>query len=236
MYRRNLVRTRTASLGTLGLGAALTGCGLTGPVTQVADSYQISQTITQVVIQNPSGDVEVTGTSAGSGVEVTESQKYRDSAPSTSHTVHGGVLTLTYSCASLASCSVDYSVRMPSGVAVQVDSSAGNITLSGLSGDIQLQDSAGDIQASGLASRQARFDDSAGNITASFSTAPGSVYAQDEAGNVRLTVPGAASQQYAVTASSDAGNTDIDVPQAAGASDVIQAHSDAGSVSVLAAG
>jgi hypothetical protein len=118
-------------------------------------------------------------------VHVTEHKSYLGTPPVSTHAVSKGVLTLTYTCPSSASgCGVDYTVQVRSGVAVQAIDSAGNITLSKLGGDLQLQDSAGDIQATALTSTHAKVDDDAGEITASFSTVPVNLYADDQAGDV----------------------------------------------------
>jgi DUF4097 and DUF4098 domain-containing protein YvlB len=189
--------------------------------------YTVSQPITTVVIDDAAGDVTVTG--GASALDVSERQSYHDSPPVTSHTVADGTLTLTYHCSS-DNCGVDYNIQVPTGTAVTIDASAGDVVLTGLDGSIQATTSAGDITASDLTSGQARFSDSAGAILVGFAAAPASVYAQSDAGDVTIFLP--VSGTYQVAASSQAGRVHVTVPLAAGSANSITAKSQAGDVAV----
>jgi Putative adhesin len=210
-------------------GAMTAGCQLQGPESERSSSYQVTEKVTQLVVQDAAGDVHVSvGTEPAIGV--TEHQTYRDSAPDSSHAVSNGTLTLTYLCPS-GSCGIDYTVTVPAGLAVQVDAAAGDVTLSDLGGDVQVQADAGDIRASGLGSPRAKLVASAGDVTLGYTAAPANLSVQASAGNVKVTLPGTVG--YAVTATADAGSTHVTVPTSPGSAHVVKAESDAGDVSVL---
>jgi hypothetical protein len=228
--------------------AATAGCGQFGPESTQSNTYQVTQPVTKLVVQDAAGNVHVTAGS-GNAIGVTEEQSYRSSPPDSSHSVSDGTLTLTYSCPS-GSCGIDYTVTVPTGLAVQVgaqagdvtldglggtvavDASAGDVTLSDVTGALQVQADAGDIKASGLGSPRAKLVASAGEVTLGFDTAPTDVSVQAAAGDVQVTVPG--SVGYAVTATASAGDTHVTVPTSTGSAHVIEAESQAGNVSVLA--
>lgn len=212
--------------------AAVAACGQFGPQSQRTSSYDVTQPVTRLVVQDGAGNVHV---SAGSGsstlIAVTEAQSYRGSPPNSSHTVSGGTLTLTYSCPNGGDCGIDYTVTVPAGLSVQVEADAGDVSLAGLGGAVQVRADAGDIRGSALDSPRATMTDSAGNVMLAFNAAPGDLSVLADAGNVEITVPGSAG--YAVTANTAAGNTHVDVPTSTGSAHVIEAQSSAGNVSVL---
>jgi hypothetical protein len=231
---QRFTRGRAAAVAGLSAAVAATaataGCGLTGPQSEKSASYQVTQPVTQLVVQDAAGDVRVS-TGAGGAVGVTENQSYRGSPPASSHKVSGGTLTLTYTCPS-SDCGIDYTVTVPAGLAVQVVADAGDVTLTGLGGAVQVQADAGDVRASGLGATRAKLVADAGDVTLGFDTAPANLSVQASAGDVKITLPGTVG--YAVTATADAGDTHVTVPTSPGSAHVVQAESDAGSVSVLA--
>jgi Putative adhesin len=183
--------------------------------------------VTTLVVNDPSGNVQVTG--GADTLSVTEHQSYRDSPPTSRHTVADGTMTLDFRCPS-DDCGIDYDVQVPDGVAVQITSTAGDVTLAKLSGGVQVTSGSGDITASGLTGPKARFSDSAGTVLVGFAAVPGSVYADSEAGDVTVFLPGSGS--YKVAASSDAGKVHVTVPQSGGSPNTVTAQSDAGDVAV----
>ena len=219
-----------AIAATVAATAATAGCGQVGPQTEKSASYQVTQPVTQLVVQDAAGDVHVS-TGTGSAVAVTENASYRSSPPKSSHEVSGGTLTLTYTCPS-SNCGIDYTVTVPAGLAVQVVADAGDVTLTGLNGAVQVQADAGDVRASSLGATHAKLVADAGDVTLGFDAAPSNLSVQASAGDVKITLPGTVG--YAVTATADAGDTHVTVPTSSGSAHVVQAESDAGSVSVLA--
>lgn len=185
--------------------------------------------VTTVVIANPAGNVQVTG--GASVLNVTERQSYRTAPPTSSHAVSAGTMTLSYHCAT-NDCGIDYDVQVPDGVAVQITDSAGNVILTKLNAGVQVTTGAGNITASGMSGGPARFTADAGYVLVGFAGAPVSVYAESEAGDVTVFLPGSAA--YKVAASSQAGAVHVTVPLANGAAnpDTVTAKSEAGDVAV----
>lgn len=245
---RSLFRLSFFSGCLIVLGAATAGCSDFGPRSTISATYQVTQMVTQVVVRDAAGNVHVATRSGGDGISVTEARSFRGSPPASTHSVSGGTLTLTYTCPS-SDCGIDYTVTVPADLPVTVDASAGDVTLTGLSGAVQVQADAGavaltdlsgpvrvradagEIRGTGLGSRQATLTDSAGSVTLAFTAAPTSLAVQAKAGDVKVTVPG--SESYAATATASAGQTRVTVPTSPGSSHVIRAASDAGNVSIL---
>lgn len=225
-------------LAALGAVGVVSGCDMfadLGPVTQAASDYQVTQPVGLLAINDPGGGVTVSASPSAKTVSVTENQHYQGGGkPVSTHAVSAGTLTLGYTCPSDGDCGISYTVTIPTDVSVNITDSAGEIDLHGIGGTVQVQDSAGAIQADDLTAAQVTLNDSAGDISAHFATAPAYVEAQDTAGSVLLAVPGTAT--YAVSASSSAGDATVDVMQAAGSKHVIKATSSAGDVQVVPGG
>lgn len=102
-------------------------------------------------------------------------------------------------------CSVAYSIAVPAGVGVRVNSGAGDLDASGLTATapITLASGAGNVTARGISAPSVHLDTGAGDITAQLSTAPRDLEASSGAGNITITVPNV---PYDVSASSGAGN------------------------------
>lgn len=190
-------------------------------------NYGVSQAVTTVVINDAAGNVDVTG--GASAISVSEHQMYNGTPPSSTHVLSNGTLTLTYNCIS-GNCGIDYTLKVPTGTAVRINDSAGNVTLTGVGGAVEATASAGNITASGLSAGQARFVDSAGNILVGFTAPPASAYADSDAGDVTLLLPGSAT--YKVTANTQAGDVHVTVPQSNSSANSITAKSAAGDVAV----
>ncbi len=166
-----------------------------------------------------------------------------------------GTLRLSSSCSGLfgGQCDVDYEIRVPSGTLVrakatggdivaeglvsgrpiELESSAGDVTVSDVSAPVvRLSSSAGDVAARGLSAGQVEADSSAGDVAVALAIPAERLLASSSAGDVDVSVPDAV---YRVDANSSAGDvesgdirTDPDAPHA------ITARSSAGDVRVAA--
>lgn len=215
-----------AGVGLLAIGAlvGLGGCGVVGLDSTEVRTYQVTDSVQRLDLRSDAGAVEVR---AGDGpVKVTETVSYRGSKPDTSHVVQDGTLNLRNQDCS--HCSVSYLVQLPAGTAVKVQTSAGKIELSGLTGDVTADTSAGEIGGTDLGSAHTTVHTRAGKIVLAYTAAPSTVDAQTSAGAVDISLPGGG--PYAIDASTRAGNTKIGVPTDPGASRKITAHSSAGKI------
>jgi putative adhesin len=152
-------------------------------------------------------------------------------------------------------CEVNYHVQVPTGVTVDVKSSAGEVTAHDLTGHITLNSSAGDITADRIGGDALTLHSSAGEVVArqltatsvdasssagdvnlNFRAAPAKVTARSSAGDVHLTVPPASTGDdglYRVEAISSAGEHHVDpILQSGTSARTITATSSAGDVTV----
>lgn len=228
MTMSRLVLASTAAIALL---AAATACDPRATSTE-KHSYEVSDTLTKLIVDDNAGKVEIV---TGDGpVSVEETYRFSDRAPKTAHTITDGILRLTDdSCgnAHFAHCEVGYRIRVPAALAVDIHADAGAVEVTGLSGDLTVRADAGKVEATALSSQHATVQSDAGAVTLSFATAPTTVDARSDAGKVSVTVPGG--QSYRVDADTDAGSRTVKVPVDSNATRKITAHSDAGAVEVL---
>ncbi|MEW1906895.1 DUF4097 family beta strand repeat-containing protein [Kitasatospora sp. NPDC085895] len=205
-------------------GAALVGCLAEDHRRDVG--YRVTEQVRTLVIEGETGDVEVTG--GATGIEVTEQQTYRGSAPEASHTVADGTLTLSYRCPD-GDCGVGYKVRVPAGTVVKVHDSTGSIRLTGLSGEVEARTGTGGITAA-LSSPVVRLAAETGDVAVSLDGGVRRVEAVSSTGDVRVRVPGG--RPYAVDSASDTGAVKVSVDRSAGAGSTITARTETGDVTV----
>jgi hypothetical protein len=241
-----------AGLGILGC-LALTGCHVdvhTGPLVSVsgdattaspdagvsvpgthksATLYRISSPVSTVVVISHVGNITVTGGS-GSSVSVTEQATYSKTPPVTTRTISGKTLTVTYICPSQLVCAVAYAIQVPRDVAVQAQADAGAVRLAGLAGNVTAKAKVGLINATGLSGAAVSLTTDGGGITASFTTAPGTLAAVAHVGAIILHVPGADS--YKVSADARVGHADVGVRQSPSSDHVITATTDVGAIKI----
>jgi len=252
-----MVRIRSLLLaGLLGLlGLALAGCHATtaaSPVPAATSSahaaaataspslsipgthksttvYQISSSVSTVVVISHAGNVTVTGGS-GPATSVTQQIAYSKTPPVTTRVVSGGTLTITYSCPVELICGVAYVVQVPRDVTLRANAGAGAIRLSGLAADVTAKADVGFISATGLTGASVSLTTGVGGITATFASAPAVVQALTRVGAITLRVPGGAS--YKVSAHAHLGKATVSVPQSSSSAHAITATTDVGSVVV----
>lgn len=223
-----------AAVGVLAFPGLLAGCGGLSQIgggthNPPAQVFTVTARVTTLVIKGGAGTIDVTGSDRGT-VSVSQQFSYTKAAPAAAHVVSGTTLTLSYTCPSEIVCGVSYNVQVPQGVAVQVSSAAGAITLTGLAGPVSAQTSAGLITATGLSSPTASLKSNAGGIDATFAAAPASVHASTNIGPISISVPGSAS--YAIDTHTYVGSSTVTVPKSPASSHTISASSDLGSITI----
>jgi hypothetical protein len=226
------------ALGTVMFTASalvITGCTVntSSNDTTKQNSYPITEPVTSLKVDNPVGATRIEGTDATT-VSVTEQLSYTGNPPQTRHLISGGQLALTYACSSgvinSKSCSVDYVIKVPRRVAVQIGGNVGDTTLTGLAGQLTATSNAGDIDGTGLTGGVVSARASAGAITLRFTDPPSTVDARTRVGSVEVQLP--AGTSYAVDAGSRVGDVDVTVQRDPGSDHHISAHSEVGSVTV----
>jgi DUF4097 and DUF4098 domain-containing protein YvlB len=225
--RRSVLGLTATAVVLIASGAAVAACSVTS---ETRSSYEIGGTVTKLNVRDPAGKVEVT---AGDGpVRVTETVRYSDGEPRTSHTTDSGTLRLTNGgCGGRVHvCTVDYQIRVPAATSVEVTNATGVIRLTDLAGDLTITTNAGAVEGTGLSSSHATVHDNAGHVSLRYSAAPTRVSITDDAGAIEIRVP--KDGAYVVDASTDAGHTSISVPRDPTATRTISAHTHAGEVTI----
>ncbi|KAB8196525.1 DUF4097 family beta strand repeat protein [Nonomuraea phyllanthi] len=225
--------------GGLALAAVLTGCGLAGPLDEQSTSYDVTDKVAALrVEQTDSGSIQVVE-SDRTGVRVTELLSWRKNKPETSHKVEGDTLALSYKCpgtwgpGSIArSCDVSYEIEVPKGLRVEVASDSGELTLKGLTGEVRARSDSGAIRAEGLTAGQVMMETDSGDIELAFGGAPDKVVTSSDSGSISIRVP---EGPYNVVATTDSGGKAISVDTDASAARRIELSTDSGNVEVAAA-
>jgi hypothetical protein len=190
-------------------------------------TYQVSTPVSTVVVVGHTGNVTVTGGS-GPSISVTQQADYSSMPPTTTRTISGNTLTVTYSCPTQVVCGVAYTLDVPRGAAVQVSTGAGTVRLSGLAGSVTARADVGLISATGLTGASASLSTNVGAISASFAAAPATVQASANVGAITLHVPGTAS--YKVTADAHVGKATVSTAQDPSSAHAITATTDVGAI------
>jgi hypothetical protein len=211
-------------------GTASASPGLSVPGTHKATArYQITAPVSTVVIVSHVGNVTVTGGS-GPGVSVTQQVYYAKTAPTTTRTVSGKTLTVTYDCPAQLVCGVVYTLAVPRSAAVRVTAGAGSVRLTGLAGSVTAKADVGLINATGLTGASVSLTTRVGGISASFTAAPTAVRASANVGAITVHVPGTTS--YKVAADARVGKTTVSARRSASSGHAITATTDVGAIVV----
>ncbi|HEY9425333.1 MAG TPA: DUF4097 family beta strand repeat-containing protein [Microterricola sp.] len=223
---RTTIRTATRISGAvagLAIGATiLSGCALL-PAHGMGDETTLSDTVTSVRIDDPSGSVSVSGETGATGIRIEREIKYwgnkRDIGPT--YEVDGDELVLS-GCG--RRCTVEYSIELPAGVDVsgqtengeielsdvnnvEVSTSNGRIELEDVTGRVEVGTSNGRIEGSGLSGNGITAKTSNGSIELELAT-PQDVRASTSNGAIVLRVPAGG---YEVIAETSLGGKNIDI-------------------------
>jgi hypothetical protein len=211
-----------------GTASASASPGLSVPGThQATTRYQITSTVSTVVVVSHVGNVTVTGGS-DPVISVTQQAYYSETPPVTKRTVSGKTLTVTYSCPGQIVCGVAYTLAVPRSVAVQVTAGAGSVRLAGLAGSVTAKVDVGLINATGLTGASVSLSTRVGGISASFAASPATVRASAQVGAITLHVPGTAS--YQVAANAHVGKATVSIRQSSSSARAITATTDVGAI------
>lgn len=248
--------TRTVvAAAALVAGLLLTGCtlgpaaGIGGREKTVSADAAITEAVTRVDVSDArSGSIEVTP-GVGPGVTVHRTVHYRRGAePVPAQQVSGGVLSLTNGdCGDR--CSIDYRLEVPASATVRLESSSGDIRVTGvaaadvetssgsvganrIAGPLKVRTSSGSVTAENLAGPSAEARSSSGDVRLAFTKAPASVAVETSSGDARLKVPSA---PYGIETSTDSGKREITLPADPSATARLSARTTSGDIRISAA-
>ncbi len=219
------------------LGAAIVVVFVLGALTVVAftrtstTTQTFSGPIRKVMVTSERGAITIRRGPAG-GTTVVDQKRYVFSAPHVSATLDAGVLTITSSCPMMAfiSCSANFTITAPPGVAVNATAQRGLLTVAGITGTVYSNSENGDFIYSGSSPAVTGYSLN-GDITIRFAAPPRHVHARTETGNVLVALPRAA---YAIDANSGIGTHEvIGLTSVRGASRGIYASSGDGDAKVI---
>jgi hypothetical protein len=216
------------------------------------DHFEVTFTdaITTIEIDNGAGSVRVEGTS-GNVIEVDGSIRRGLREPSHRESINGDRLVLDANCPEMFTnfCSLNYTVRVPAGVAVFIRSDGGGVRLSDLSGSIdasssggginvartsgplRLRSSGGGIRGESLNSAIVDASSSGGGVRLDFAKAPDLVDVESSGGGVTVVVPNTA-ETYQLHVSSSGGGESTSVRSDPASTRIMNVHSSGGGVTV----
>ncbi|MFG6190812.1 DUF4097 family beta strand repeat-containing protein [Nonomuraea sp. JJY05] len=229
------MKTIAIAGGLLASALMLTGCGLAsiaGPSSEETASYEVTDKVAKLQVKSGAGETVVTGTDGGS-IRVTETLRWRgDDKPKPEHSVEGGALLMSYDCPSnMGSCSVDYKIEIPKGLAVDLDSGSGDVTLRGLAGELNVRVGSGDMDAADLAGKKVVAEAGSGNVELKYTAAPDSAELQAGSGDIVLRVPDGA---YDVKSQVGSGDINVSVKKDSSSPHKISLKAGSGDVTVSA--
>ncbi|MGW4285510.1 DUF4097 family beta strand repeat-containing protein [Streptomyces sp. NPDC004673] len=198
------MKTKLLVAGTVMAGLALSGCAIQNKT--ATSEYGIDAKVTALSVTTKGGNIDVVP-GDGTGAHVTEKIRYADDKPRTEHSVRDGHLTLT--APSCHDCGVNYTVAVPRGTTLTLDTEGGNITVRQIDGAMAARTGGGNVRVTDTAPKSLSARTDGGNIEASLTRPPSSVDTETGGGNITVHLPRGT---YAVEATTSGGRTDVSVP------------------------
>jgi putative adhesin len=196
--------------------------------------------------------VSVVGDAPAGEVHITRTYRWGGGGPKPreTETWDGQTLRISHDCGDADDdvCSIGYRVRVPKDVAVQANSSSGEVTVTGVGGAVEVETVSGEIELAGLSgeltatsvsgqvstrdirSASARVTSVSGEVTLAFVAPPQVVSVRTTSGEARVTVPAGAA--YRVDARTGSGGREVGVTSDVGAARAVEVESVSGSVVV----
>ncbi|MET7609991.1 DUF4097 family beta strand repeat-containing protein [Streptomyces seoulensis] len=218
------MKTKLLLAGTVMAGVALSGCAVQDK--SATDQYGIDAKVTALSVTTKGGNIDVVP-GDGTGAHVTEKIRYADDKPRTEHSAGGGRLTLT--APRCDDCSVNYTVSVPPGTTLTLDTDGGNITIRGVNGATKARTGGGNVHVIDTAPKTLSARTDGGTIEASLTRPPSSVDAETGGGNITVRLPRGT---YAVEATTGGGRTDVSVPTDPDSPHHVRARTSGGNLTV----
>ena len=201
-----------------------------GSTTTNQQSYAIAGRIDALVVDARAAAVVI---ETGEGpVTVTETHRFGDDRPATSHQVDESTLRLADTgCRNDAlRCNIELRVHLPAAARAEITSQVGAVQVTGLTGDVSVTTQAGAVEGRALGGDEVSVSTQAGAATLEFARAPSTVRASTEAGAVEVRVPGDTS--YAVDVRTMVGRSDVAVRHDPGSTHRIEVRTGVGAVRI----
>ena len=128
------------------LAAACNGVIDVGPTETVSDTFEFVDPIDTLRIDNPAGEVDISGTD-GDTATVDRTIRYTgDDRPDTTAEVSGGTLRLDIDCDLRSRCEVDYVIKLPSSVDLDANLASARIDVQTISGEVRINTASGSVR------------------------------------------------------------------------------------------
>ncbi|WP_250562900.1 DUF4097 family beta strand repeat-containing protein [Sphaerisporangium fuscum] len=223
-------------VGALLAAAALSaGCRLENIVPaahRTTLGYEVKEKVARLVLVGDAGDI-VVSEADGSAVKVTETLRWSSDKPTTEHKVQSDALVMRYDCPhALDNCSVDYTVEVPEGLRVEVESDSGDIHLRALGNPIKAKVGSGDLEGIGLTGPEIKVEAGSGDATLGYAAVPDDIDLKVGSGDAKITLPGG---PYNVDAEAGSGDVTVSVKTDRNSPHKIVARADSGDIDFLPA-
>jgi len=180
----------------------------------------VTGTVTQVVVDDETGDVVLRPAEAGSPADVTTRAYWSWNRPEVQTSLVDGVLTVSARCSGhlFSFCGADLTLAVPAGTPVRVTTGTGDIR-STVPGALELRTDTGDVTVAAGEGTTVHATTGTGDVTVT--GAPASVSAGTDTGDARLTL---SAPPTAVDVTTGTGDATVTVP----AGDSYRVSADAG--------
>jgi hypothetical protein len=185
-------------------------------------------------ISNDNGDLTVRRSTSATTVSVSYTEHYGLKKPKVTGALTAAGVELSAKCPTTfydSYCSVNYTVLVPSGVPLVLNTGDGAISLDGLDAAITVHSGDGSLHGTDLRSSEVNADSGDGAVSLQWATAPEHVKVSAGDGSVHLMLP-EGSGPYAITKSLGDGQSDIAVAEDPKASRTLVLHLGDGSLHV----
>jgi hypothetical protein len=172
-------------------------------------SYPVQGAVEGLAFDLGDGDITILGGGHSDAVEVRRTERYSfGHGPRTTRSVAGAVFAVRSRCPSslLGPCTVDYRVRVPDNVAVDVRTTAGHVVLRGYRGSARVTTTGGAIDISGYCGNSLDARAGAGSIDLEATCAPPRVTLRAGSGAIHAALPRG---RYDIDAESTTGDAHV---------------------------
>jgi len=216
----------------------------TGTASVIAEFFQqegrttrfIAGEVRRVVVSTDTGDVTIRLGVVGTRTRLEFTRIWSFSEPRADATLVDSTLQVRGRCGrpiDIGACGVDIDLTLPPGVALDVSTGTGDITLIRPDARVQARSSVGNVSVQDARAAEVVASSDVGNLDLEFAEAPDDVRVTTDTGNAEVIVPDDGTA-YAVDATSDTGETKIDIRTDPGSSRRLEVSSAVGTVRIAA--
>jgi hypothetical protein len=219
---------RAVLLGAVAVTALAAGCGGSAPKPTKRATVSVPSSVKSLTVRGRVGRVRVSAREGASKITVVQT---RTSDAEPRNAIGRSSATLKYDCPGDSSrCRVDYTITAPPKVSVDIDNTAGTVTLSGPLTDVVAKAEAGAVTGRGLGAGSFKVTTTVGEVDLAFAGVPTFVKTATTVGDTTIRVPAAGT--YQVKASTGVGGKSVNVPNDPNAKNHIEAKTETGGLTI----